>query len=87
METIIVYGQINYTLCSEKFKHTFTNTRRFSGTKRSSDHRLVICKLEVGKQNIFINANKTHSKSYNTFKLLKSEEAKNAYNLTTWHQK
>ena len=72
-----MYNQIDYIFCSEKIKHTHTNARSLSGTEASSDHRLVIYKLKVEKYNIFKNANETHSKSYNTFQLIKSEEIKN----------
>ena len=78
-KTTTVYNQIDYILCSEKIKHTLINARSFSGTEPSRDHRLVICKLQVENYNIFRNANETHSKSYITFQLIKSEETKNAY--------
>ena len=35
--------------------------------------------MQVEKHNIFKDASKTHSKSYNTFQLIKSEETKNVY--------
>ena len=38
-----------------------------------------MCKLQAEKYNIFKNESETHSKSYNTFKVIKSEETKNAY--------
>lgn len=38
-----------------------------------------MCKLQAEKYNIFKNESKTHSKNYNTFKLIKSEETENAY--------
>ena len=76
---ITEYNQIDYILCSGKIKHTLINARSFSGTETSSDHRLVICKMQVEKHNIFKDASKTHSKSYNTFQLIKSEETKNVY--------
>ena len=78
-KTITVYNQIDHILCSEKIKHTLINARSFSGTEASSDHRLVICKLQVKKYNIFENASKRHSKSCKTFQLIRSEETKNAY--------
>ena len=74
-----VYNQIDYILCSMKIKLTLINARRFSRTKSSSNHHLVVCKLQVKKYVIFKNVNKTHSKSYNTSKLIKSQETKNAY--------
>ena len=74
-----MYNQIDYILCGKKIKHTLINARSFSGTETPSDYRLVICKLQVEKYNIFKNVNKTHSKSYNTIQLTKSEETKNAY--------
>ena len=77
--TMEVYNQIDYILCSEKIKHTLINGRSFSGAETSSDHRLVIWKLQVEKHFIFKNTNKTHSKSYNTFQFIKPEETKNAY--------
>ena len=89
-KTLTVYNQIDYIFCREKIKHTLINARSFSGTETSSDHRLVICKLQVEKYLIFKNTNKTHSKSYNTFQFIKSEETKNAYqkqlheNLCKW---
>ena len=78
-ETITVYNQIGYIIYSEKIKHTLVNTRVFNGTETSSDHRLVICKLEVEEYSIFKNPNKSHSKTNNTLQLIKSEEIKNAY--------
>ena len=74
-----MYNQIGFILCSHKIKHTLINAWSFSGTETSSDHRLVICKLQLEKYIIFKNANKTHSKSYNTFQLKQSEETKNSY--------
>ena len=65
MRTITVYNQIEAI-----------NARSFSRAETSSDHRLVICKLQVQKYNIFKNANKTHS---NIIQLIKSDETKNAY--------
>ena len=76
---ITVCNQIDYLPCSQKIKHILINARSFSRTETSSDHHLVICKLQVEKYNILKNVNKTHSKSYNTFQLIKSEETKNAY--------
>ena len=55
------------------------NAWSFSGTETSSDHHLVISKLQLEKCIIFKNANKRDSKSYNTFQLKKSEETKNSY--------
>ena len=74
-----MYNQIKYILCSEKIKQTFVNARSFGGTETSSDHRLVICKMQVEKYNNFKNVSKTQSKSYNTFQLIKSEETINAF--------
>ena len=78
-KSIAVYNQIDYILCSEKIKHTLVNARSFSNTETSSDHRLVICKLQVERYNNFKNVNETHTKGYNTFQLIKSEETKNDY--------
>ena len=72
------YNQIDYILSSEKIKHTLISARNFSGTE-TSDHRLVIGKLQVENYDIFKNLNQTHSESYNTFQLIKWEESKNAY--------
>ena len=78
-KTITVYHQIDYILWSEKIKQTLISARSFSGTETSCDHRLVICKLQVEKYNVFKNISKIHSNNYNTFQLIKSEETKNGY--------
>ena len=67
------------TIQKQKIKHSLINARSFSGTEISSDHRLVNCKLEAENYSISKTKHKTHSKSYNTFQLIKSEETKNAY--------
>ena len=74
-----MYNQIDYILCREKINHNFIIARRFNRTETSNDHCLVMCKLQAEKYNIFKNESETHSKSYNTFKVIKSEETKNAY--------
>ena len=55
MKTAAVYSQIDYILCSEKIKHTPISARISSLTEASSDHCLVIWKMQVEKYTIFKN--------------------------------
>ena len=55
MKTAAVYSQIDYILCSEKIKHTPISARISSLTEASSDHCLVIWKMQVEKYTTFKN--------------------------------
>ena len=72
-----MHDQIDYILCSEKIKHTLINARSFSGTETSSDHRLVIYKLQIEKYNIFKNIKQNTQQDLQHLPAYKLEEAKN----------
>lgn len=44
-----IFNQIDFIICSQKQKKIITNARSYSGMKLSTDHRLVIARLNLRK--------------------------------------
>ena len=44
---INIYNQIDYTVLDQKRKQTLTDARSYRGTETSSDHRLVVTRMEI----------------------------------------
>ena len=42
-----IYNQIDYTVLDQKQKQTLTAARSYRGTETSSDHRLVVTRMEI----------------------------------------
>ena len=42
-----IYNKIDYTVLDQKQKQILSDARSYEGTETSSDHRLVIARLEI----------------------------------------
>ena len=46
-ETKTIYNMIDYIICPQRYKSMFTDSRSYSGTILTSDHRVVIGKISI----------------------------------------
>ena len=81
---ISIYNQIDYIICQQKQKHILIDSRSYNGTLVSSDHRLLVSRMNLEFFKIYKPANKPNTKQYNcsllTSDIDKREEYQN--NLT-----
>ena len=83
-ETITIYNMIDFIICPQRFKSLFTDSRSYSGTLLTSDHRVVIGKLDIklykikrcNKQTIPDKFNINMLKKINKFNKKKSNQYK-----------
>ena len=54
---LTIYNQIDYILCSKKMKRNLLDSRSYGGATTSSDHRIVISRIDVRIFNIFMERN------------------------------
>ena len=46
-QTVLIYNQIDYIILNQKNKQVLTVARSYRGTETSSDHRLVVARIEL----------------------------------------
>ena len=46
-QTVSIYNQIDYIILNQKNKQVLTDARSYGGTETSSDHRLLVAKIEL----------------------------------------
>ena len=76
-----IYNQIDYIIINQRQKQCLTDSRSYSGTETTSDHRLVVTRMEVHwprryKQQL---KPKSREKRFNIKKLTWNKEIQNRY--------
>ena len=76
---MMIYNQIDYIICSTSKKHCLIDARSFSNTLTDSDHRLVICEMEVDLHRLYKQKVSHKNKIYNCSMLVNDKEKKEEY--------
>ena len=76
-----IRSQIDFILCTNSTKHFLQNSRAYSNTLTSSDHRLVLCEIAIEWTHIWKKPAPNKPK-YAVSKLCLSTEAKAKYQQT-----
>ena len=74
-----IYSQIDYVLCQSSMKNILIDSRSYSGTLTSSDHKLVVCKMKVEPYKMHKPQIRNHKKPFNTTDLVSSTEVRERY--------
>ena len=59
------YNQIDYILCQQNRKQSLIDARSYNGTLTSTDHSLVICKLEIPPYKLYRNKKQVRNRTIN----------------------
>ena len=74
---VTIYNQIDYILCSQSNKATLKDARSYNGTEVSSDHRIVVTRIEMEWRRMFNTAKKQPMEPvYDVAKLVENEEVR-----------
>ena len=74
-----MFTQIDYILCKRRSKCLLRDARSHNGMVFSSDHRLVICKVELSKRPLFYAKAPKRPKMFDTRRLTSDPDCKQAY--------
>ena len=71
--------QIDYINCQENQKHLLCNSRSFSNTLTSTDHCIVVTKMNIQMHCLYKKENKRRDKPFNSQLLTMNENIRNQY--------
>ena len=52
-QIVLIYNQIDYIILNQKNKQVLTDARSYRGTETSSDHKLVVARIELTLAKIY----------------------------------
>ena len=79
-KTISIYNQIDYIILNQKNKQILSDARSSGGTETSSDHRLVVAKMELIWPRIYHKRMQNQSqKRFDTRQLIQNEDIQERY--------
>ena len=75
-----VYNQIDYIIMDKNQIHTLSDSRSYSGAETSSDHRIVVARMEVNWSKLYSKSNPTKTeKRIDTNKLVYDKDIQEKY--------
>ena len=79
-QTVWIYIQTDHIILNQKNKQVLTDTRSYGGTETSSDHRLVVARIELTWARIYHQKMpNTSQKRFDTIQLTQNEENQEIY--------
>ena len=79
IQLVKIYNQIDYIICQENQKHLLCNSRPFSNTLTSTDHRIVDTEMNIQMHRLYKKENKRRDKPFNSQLLIMNENIRNQY--------
>ena len=76
-----IYNQTDYINLDQKPKQTLTDTPSYGGTEKSSDHRLVVVRMEITWSRLYHQRMlRLHQEKFDKKHLTQSKDTQNGYN-------
>ena len=76
-----IYNQTDYIILNQKPKQTLTDTPSYGGTETSSDHRLLVARMEITWSRLYHQRMpRLHQEKFDKKHLTQSKDAQNDYN-------
>ena len=79
IQLVKIYNQIDYIICQENQKHLLCNSRTFSNTLTSTDHRIVDTEMNIQMHRLYKKENKRRDKPFNSQLVIMNENIRNQY--------
>ena len=77
--SLTIFNQIDYIICPIDKKHVLLDARSYSGTTVSSDHRLVVCKMEIDLYKLYKPRKAKTNRSFNYSILSTNDQVRQEY--------